>query len=498
MKVTCILNALRKEITQNLKLDNSNEIDITGICYDSRKAAENNLFICISGTKSDGHEYIPEVYTKGVRFFLVESRNAQEKYASLYPDATFIFVNNARRALALSSAAFFGNPADTLKIIGLTGTKGKTSTSFMITRILQSAGYSVGLIGTTGVYYKDQYEEINNSTPESYELQRFFHLMKDSGVTHVVMEVSSQALMMDRTYGIPFETAVFTNISPDHIGPNEHNNFEDYLHCKGLLFKQCRNAVVNVDDEHSAYIINILKENGVSYHTYSFSKKSADYYSSDPEYTIDHGLKTSFVLNDTERIHVNVPGKFSVFNALAAAAVTMSMGVSLDHVKDALSIVHVIGRVEPVKHEKCKVAVLIDYAHNALSMESLFEAINAYAPKRTICLFGCGGNRSKLRRYDMGEISGNHATISVVTSDNPRFEEPLAIIDDILIGMKKTKGEYVVIPDRREAIAYALSIAAPGDIVLLAGKGQEDYQEIKGEKFHMDEREIVKEYYDKL
>ncbi len=468
-----------------------------GLEYDSRKANPNHLFVCIKGTKFDSHEKIDELYKAGLRGFVVENKEVYKQCCEKYEEAVLLLVDNTRKALALLSDLFFESPQKDLKIIGITGTKGKTSTSYMIREILSQCGKKVGIIGTNGAFFENFYEELNNSTPESFTLHRLFAKMRDMGGEYVVMEVSSQAVKMDRIYGITFDVAVFTNISPDHIGPDEHENFEEYLFCKGEIFRQCRMGVINADDEKSEYIKEVLKKENISFVTFGM-KNQADFNAKNPEYTIDNGLKTSFLLNDKEKIHLNVPGKFSVFNSLCSCAVCLSLSLPLEEIKSALFEVHVEGRVEPVKHEKCNTSVLIDYAHNALSMKSLFEAIDEYHPKRIICVFGCGGNRSILRRYDMGEISGNNATISVVTSDNPRFEEPMDIIEDILSSIKKTKGEYVVIPDRREAIKYALSIAKSDDIVLLAGKGQEKYQEIKGVKYPLDERQVVKEYYDNL
>ena len=486
----------------NLLSESQKNTEILGVAYDSRNVKPGFVFVAAVGAYADGHDYIPSAAEKGAVAVICERIEAFDKYRALYPNIAFLLVKNARAALALVSAEFFGHPAKKLKLIGLTGTKGKTSTSFMIAGILNKAGIPCGIIGTTGIYYGDEYDYIDNSTPESYELHRLFAEMLKKGMKYCVMEVSSQALMLNRVYGLHYETAVFTNISPDHIGEGEHKSFEEYLGFKGMLFTMCDRAVINADSDRIDYIKDILAESGTPYQTYSCKDESADYYGSDERFFIDGDMKTEYTIKTkngvTRRLDVMVPGKFSVYNSLCAAGVTLGMGVDIDTVAAALETVKVIGRTEPVHHPKCKNPVIIDYAHNALSLESLFQAIRAYKPSRIICVFGCGGNRSRLRRYDMGEISGKYADLSVITSDNPRDEELDDILSDILVGIAKTDGKYTVIKDRRKAIHYALEHAEPGDVVILAGKGQQDFEEIKGVKYHLDEREVVKEYYDTL
>ncbi len=478
------------------------DFEIKGVAYDSRKVKDGYVFVAAVGAVTDGHTYIPKAVENGAKTIVCELKDAYDMYSAKYPEVTFVLVKNSRLALAVVSAEFFGRPADKLKLIGLTGTKGKTSTSFMIAGILEEAGHSCAIIGTTGIYYAGKYEYIDNSTPESYELHRLFADMVECGVKYCVMEVSSQALMMYRVYGMRFETAVFTNISPDHIGDGEHKSFEEYLGYKGKLFTMCDKAVINADSDRIDFILDIIKSENVPCAKYSRIDENADFYGCDEKFYIDVDMKTEYTLKTStgvsKRLNIMVPGKFSVYNSLCAVGVTMGMGIDADTVARALAKVKVIGRTEPVHHEKSVNPVIIDYAHNALSLESLFEAINAYNPKRIICVFGCGGNRSRLRRYDMGEISGKYADLSVITSDNPRDEELDDIMSDILVGIAKTDGKYTVIKDRRKAIHYALEHAEPGDIVVLAGKGQQDYEEIKGVKYHFDEREVVKEYYDTI
>lgn len=472
--------------------------EFTSLCYDSRKASSGCVFVCLVGALSDGHRFMDSALSAGAAALVVSDPKAYEEGVSRYPQASLLLVRDTRKALALLSALFFKFPAKELSIIGITGTKGKTSTSFMVKAILQAAGFSVGIIGTTGIYYENCSEYIDNSTPESYELHRIFRAMRDAGVTHVVMEVSSQALMMHRCYGILFDIGVFTNISPDHIGENEHKDFEDYLHCKTLLFRQCRKAVINSDAQRIDDVRRVITENNIPCVTYSTKDFNADFFGENPSFEMTDCLSTSFDIRGYGRVHVNTPGEFSVYNALAATAVSMTAGASFSQVTESLKDVHVFGRVEPVKHPRCPFAVIIDYAHNALSLESLYQSVVQYHPNRIITVFGCGGNRSKLRRYDMGEISGKYSDVSIITSDNPRTEKVSDIISDILVGIKKTQGNYVIVEDRKQAIFHALSIAKPGDIVLLVGKGNQLYEEIGHKKIHFDEREVVKEYFDDL
>ena len=474
--------------------------DITGVAFDSREVKEGYVFVAITGVVTDGHLYIPKAVENGAVCVICENRDMYEKYKNEYTGITFMLVKNARRALAIVSKHFYDCACDKMKIIGITGTKGKTSTSFMISKILNEAGNRCGIIGTTGAYFEDYFEEMNHSTPESRDLHALFAKMLGMGASHIVMEVSSQALMMYRVYGIEFEVGIFTNISPDHIGEGEHSSFDDYLYCKSKLFTMCKKAVINADSDKAPYILDVCKEHDVPVITYGCEKENITYRAANESFYIDGGMKTHFELisaEGKESVEVSVPGKFSVFNALCAASCAKTLGIDFESIKKALSNVTVVGRIEPVANEKLKAPVIIDYAHNAMSLESLFTAVKAYNPKRIICVFGCGGNRSKLRRYEMGEISGKYADLSIITADNSRFEELDDIICDILIGMHKTDGKYEIVKDRRDAIYRAIDLSEEGDIVLLAGKGQETYLDVKGVKTHFDEREVVKDYFNR-
>ncbi len=459
------------------------DVDITTVAYDSRRVERGSLFICIKGAVADGHRFAEAAVNKGASALVVEDDVAVPE------NVTVIRVEDSRYALACIAAEYFGNPADKLKVIGITGTKGKTTTTYLVKSILDSAGHKCGLVGTIETIIGDKVIKASNTTPESYVLQDYFKQMVDCGCDCVVMEVSSQGLMLHRTAGFTFEIGIFTNIEPDHIGPHEHKDFNDYLHCKSLLFKQCRHGIVNIDDKHADYIINNASCDIV---TYGFSEK-ADFRAANTKLVSGKGyLGIDYDLQGKEnmRVEIDLPGKFSVYNSLTAIAICSYFGIDSNTICDALKDAKVKGRIEMIKVSD-DFTLMIDYAHNAMSLESLLTTLREYNPTRLVCLFGCGGDRSRDRRFSMGEVSGKLADLSVITSDNPRTEEPLAIIDDILVGIKKTTGKYTVIPDRRKAIEWVIHNGQPGDIIVLAGKGHEDYQEINGVKHHLDEREVI-------
>lgn len=473
---------------------NTDEI-IQDVVYDSRKANEKNAFICIVGAVTDGHQYIKSAMEQGCRVFIIQ-KSIDELPELAETDVTVIQVNDTRIALSFMAAAQFDYPAERLTTIGITGTKGKTTTSFMIRTILEHHGHKVGLMGTTGVYIGDKFIETHNTTPESYDIQKFFRMMVEEGCDSCVMEVSSQALKLNRTAGIVFDYGIFTNMSPDHIGENEHADYEEYVHCKSLLFRQCKHGIFNMDDKETE---NMTKNATCDIHTYGFDK-NADLYLKN----LDYVVKPGFIGLEMEvegvvqaKFEVPTPGKFSAYNAMSALMTVWLIGVSVDDMQVGLRNTFVKGRVESVKVSD-RFTLLIDYAHNAMSMESLLTTIREYKPKRIVSLFGCGGNRSKLRRYEMGEISGKYADLSIITADNSRFENVMDIIEDIKKGINKTDGEYVVIPDRREAIKYSMVNAKEGDIVLLLGKGHEDYQEIEGVRYPFDERVVIQEILKEL
>ena len=481
-----VLAALLEKLEYEL-VSGSEDMQIENVVYDSRKVTEGSLFICIEGGTADGHTFIPDVVKKGAKALIVT-----KDVSGLLPadaDVTVIRVKDSRYALAFVSAAYFGHPAEKLKVIGITGTKGKTTTTYLVKSILEHAGHKVGLVGPIEAVIGQEHIPANNTTPESYVLQEYFAKMVEAGCDTVVMEVSSQGLMLHRTQGFVFDYGIFTNIEPDHIGPLEHKDFADYMHCKGLLFKQCRVGIVNCDDAHYQ---DVIRDHTCKIETFGFAE-NADYRAQDLKLISGAGfLGIDFKARGKVNldIELHAPGRFSVYNALCAIAICNHFGVTADEVKEALLQAHVKGRIELVKVSD-DFTLMIDYAHNAMALESLLTTLREYKPKRLVCLFGCGGNRSKLRRYEMGEVSGKLADLTVITSDNPRNEEPQAIIDDIKVGISKTDGKYVEIIDRKEAIAYVIRHGQPGDVIVLAGKGHEDYQEIKGKKYPMDERDII-------
>lgn len=484
-------------------LQGSLDVMVDEVIYDSRKARENSVFICMKGSVRDSHEFIPDVLGKGCKVLVVE------KNVNVPEDVTVIRVENGRLALAELSAARFGYPAEKLVTIGITGTKGKTTTSYMIKTILEAAGKKTGLIGTNGAVVGDEMIPTSNTTPESYVVQELFAKMVEEGCDCVVMEVSSQALMFHRVGGIVFDYGLFTNISPDHVGPNEHSSFEEYLQYKSQLLQICKTGVVNINMEHYADVIE-----GACCKLYTYGLESdADFrgdkvhYINDPDFV---GVEFSVHGDLGGKIRVGMPGRFNADNALAALSVcTLAIAQMPEHIDTfdekpeipaatkkkvlhALEKIRVDGRME-IAHVSPFCSVIIDYAHNAMSMESLLHTLRNYNPKRLVCVFGCGGNRAKDRRYSMGEIGGKMADLCVVTADNPRFEKNEDIIKDIEIGLAKTNGSYIVIPDRREAIFSAIHNAEEGDMVAIIGKGHEDYQEIEGIRYHFKDREVVEE-----
>ena len=480
------LNELLKEISWEC-LQGSLERDITDIIYDSRKVKEGCLFVCIPGAKADGHRFAADAVRAGAAALLVEREVELPKDSG----AAVIRVEDTRYAMAFVSAAYFGHPAKQMKTIGITGTKGKTTTTYLVKSILEQAGRKVGLIGTIEIIIGETHIHAENTTPQSYLIQKYFRMMADAGCDTVVMEVSSQGLMLHRTQGFVFDFGIFTNLEPDHIGENEHKDFADYLHCKSLLFRQCRVGIVNHDDAHWEAVTEGCT---CKLETYGIDT-AADLRAEDIVFLHEGGtLGMSFTARGLVELPVKIasPGKFSVYNALTAIAICRHFGVSGENMKQAFVLAKVKGRTELVKVSD-DFALMIDYAHNAMALRSLLKTLRAYKPHRLVCLFGCGGDRARSRRYEMGEVSGQLADLTIITSDNPRTENPQAIIDDIKTGIAKTDGKYVEIRDRKEAIAYAIDHGEPGDIVVLAGKGHEDYQEINGVKYPMDERVLIRE-----
>lgn len=484
------LNQLLKTVEYTLIKGNA-DTEVSDIIYDSRKITPGSMFVCLKGYNSDGHSYASQAVEKGASAILIsDDLDIDTKGLAV------VKVKDTREALAYISAEFFENPAEKLTTIAITGTKGKTTTVAMIKKILERAGIKSGTIGTLGIIIGDKTIPTNNTTPESYEVQKAMKQMADEGCKAMIIEASSIGLKWHRVDAIDFDYGIFTNFSHDHIGGAEHKDMDEYLECKAMLFKKCKLGLINRDDEKWR---DILKGATCDYLTYGFSQE-ADYIASNDSLLSTPGfLGARFDLSGKREMSVDVaiPGHFSVYNALSAISVCAEMGISDEHIKEGLKTVAVKGRVEIVPVPG-NYTLLIDYAHNALSMENVLTTLRQYKPHRLITMFGAGGNRPKVRRYEMGETSGRLSDLSVITEDNSRFEDVMDIIEDIKVGMAKTDGEYVVVPNRKDAVKYCIEHAEDGDIIVLAGKGHEDYQEIKGVKYHMDERELIAESLEEL
>lgn len=460
----------------------SMDVEITDIIYDSRKVVPGCAFVCLCGSSVDSHQFAQQAADSGAAAIIAE------REISVH-GASVAVVKNTRYAMAVMSAAYFGHPAEQIRVVGITGTKGKTTTSYMIRSILEAGRIKTGLIGTIGTVIGDKVIQTDNTTPESYDVQRYLRMMADEGCGAAVIEASSIGLRDHRVSGFQFDIGLFTNFSPDHIGGSEHKSLAEYMQCKSLLFRQCKTGVINTDDENWQ---EIVKGHTCTIESYGFGAQAG--LRAEKERLISRPGYLGAHFDVCGQLHfgvdVDIPGKFSVYNALAAIAVCRHFPVREEDMQNGLNTVKVKGRVESVPVPG-NYTLLIDYAHNALSMENILETLREYQPHRIVCLFGAGGNRARSRRYEMGEVSGKMADLSVITADNSRFEDVMDIIGDIKVGMHKTSGKYVVIPDRKEAIRYCMEHAEDGDIVVLAGKGHEDYQEIKGVKYHFDEREVV-------
>lgn len=483
MKVSSLLEGIEYTYIESKSLNADDEI--TAVCYDTRKITPGAAFICICGAVHDSHDYAAAAAKAGARLIITEHEVEATQAASV------IRVTDTRLALAVVSANFFSNPSRKLTTIAITGTKGKSTTAYMIRNILEAAGIKTGIIGTIGVGIGDRVYSTQNTTPEPYLIQQYLRQMVDEGCKALVMEVSSQGLKQNRVGGIIYDYAVFTNLEPDHIGTNEHADYEEYRECKSRLFKISRLGIFNADDKETSYMVS----KAACDKEFFGIDSEADVMAEDIELIGQDGkIGIAYKLKGAleERVELSIPCRFNIYNSLAAISVCRHITQDFEAMKTALYKTHVLGRLEPINISN-RFSLMIDYAHNAMALESLLKTLREYNPKRLVCLFGCGGNRSRDRRYEMGEVSGRYADFTVITDDNPRYEKPEDIVNDILVGMKKTDGNYIVIPNRRNAIRYVIENAMDGDLIVLAGKGNEDYQEIEGKKYHMDEREIVAE-----
>ena len=479
---------------ENLKVKGDLAINIEGIENNSKNVKKGYLFVAIQGFSTDGHQYVENAIENGAVAVMVEE-GYNLKELKIPENITVIMSPNTRRALAITASNFYGNPSKRFKLIGVTGTKGKTTTTFMIKEILEKAGKKVGLIGTIATYINGKkIKDSDRTTPEGLELQQTFAQMVKEGVEVVVMEVSSQSLKLHRVDGCEFDIVLFTNFSEDHISKNEHPDMEDYFQSKLKLFHMCRVGIVNTDDLHGAKIPGMFPESDITtYGIDNYAKLLAKDITITNSY-VDFKVK---IADKNERVKTGIPGRFSVYNSLAAICVAQKFGISPEIIKEALLEVRVPGRSELVDN-KLEIPIMIDYAHSPESLQNILQAVKSYTRGKVISVFGCGGDRDSSKRPIMGEISGRIADFTFITSDNPRTEEPEKIVEQIEEGMKKTKGKYKVVVDRTEAIKEAIKMATKRDIIVLAGKGHEPYQEINGVKHPFDERVIVKDLIEEI
>ena len=468
------------------------EIEISEVCCDSRKAKDGALFVCISGSLQDGHEYARDAYNTGARIFVCE------KEIALPDDAIVIVTDDSRTALAAISAIFFGEPAKELTVIGITGTKGKTTTSLLVYNVLNANGIKTGYIGSNGVDYGDNHYITHNTTPESYDIQYYMRKMVDEGVKVLVMEVSSQALMLARVYGIKFHISVFTNLYPDHIGKFEHPDFDNYKACKHSLFTDYDTefVVYNADDPYSAEVISGCgcPSKGIAVKGKSdYAADGITFFRSPGSIGVSFNCRVTDEANEAFEVSLAFPGEASVYNALTSVAVCRRLGVSYEGICSAMREIRIKGRYETIECPN-GATVVIDYAHNGVSLEAALSALRIYEPNRLICLFGAIGGRTQIRRAELGLVASRNADLCIITSDNPDNEPPMNIIGEITTYFTAGSCPYVAIPDRKLAIEHVLQISRKGDIILLAGKGHEAYQLIRGVREKFSESEIVKEY----
>ena len=486
MNLKNILNGIT-----GIKAKGRADIDINQITTDSRAVKEGSLFIAIKGFETDGHNYIEKAIENGAEVLMIQEGYDYKKLLQ-YENITLVMVPDTRLAEAICAANFYEHPEEKLKMVGVTGTKGKTTTTFMIKEILEKQGSKVGLIGTVATYINGKkYEDSDRTTPDSIHLFEILRKMVDAETEIAVMEVSSQSLKLNRVYGIHFNVGVFTNLSEDHISLKEHPDMEDYFESKLKLFDMCDIAYVNADD---LYGQRVIREAKCEVKTYGIDNE-ANNIAKDITITNSYADFKEKLYGKNERIKVGIPGRFSIYNALAAICVAVKFNATVDNIKEALTDIKVPGRSELIPNKK-GLTIMIDYAHSPKSLESILQAVAAYTRGRVISVFGCGGDRDSAKRPMMGEISGRVADYTIITSDNPRTENPEEIVKEIELGIKNTKGKYECIVDRTEAIKKAIAMANKNDIIVLAGKGHEPYQEINHKKYPFDERIIVNEIID--
>lgn len=484
MNLKTILNGIDHEVVQG-KID----IEINRINYDSRKIKNSDIFVCIKGYSTDGHKYVEKAIENGAKVLVIQDNIEIDE-----EKITIIKCSDTRKALALMASNYYENPSSKMKIIGITGTNGKTTTAFMIKDILEANNKKVGLIGTIANYIGSEKIDTERTTPESLELQELFYEMVSKGVEYCVMEVSSHSLELDRVYSVKFEVGIFTNLTRDHL--DFHKTFENYYKAKFKLFDRSRIKIINVDDNYGRQVIrdlNNLKEKDV----YSFSVKEDSNYKAFDEEMGNRDIKFKLNLIKKEQFILGIPGEYNIYNALGAIVASFKLNIPIDAIKDGIERVVVPGRCERVaKEHNLPYEIIIDYAHTPDGLENILKTAKDFTTGRLISVFGCGGDRDKVKRPQMGKISTDIADVTIITSDNPRSEEPMSIIKDIEVGLNKDK--YIVVENRKEAIKKAISIASEDDVIVIAGKGHETYQILKNETIHFDEREVVKEILDSV
>lgn len=479
-----------KDLLSGIKysiIKGNSHININKVEYDSRKVNEGDIFFCITGFKVDGHDFALSAVNNGAAVIVCERENVIEGLS----DCIVVMVEDSRKALAVASSNFYGEPSKKLKMIGITGTNGKTTSTFMMKAILEEAGYKVGLIGTVANYIGDKKLASHRTTPESLELHQLLKEMVENDVEYCVMEVSSHSLALSRVYGIEFTVGIFTNLTQDHL--DFHKTFENYYNSKLILFKNSRVSIINSDDDYGLRILRDISSSKITYglnNSCTITAGNINMRSNGTDFLMKY--------NDKDiNVNLNIPGRYNIYNALGSAAACLNEGVSLLNVQKGLDRVFVPGRCEIVsKHYNLDFEIIIDYAHSPDGLENILKTAREFTNNRLISVFGCGGDRDKTKRPIMGNIASELSDIAIVTSDNPRTEEPLSIIKEILTGIKKDN--YEIIENRKDAIKRAIEIARKGDVVVVAGKGHEDYQELKDKRIHFDEREVIAEIIKEL
>lgn len=479
-----------KELIRGLTIKNfsgSNDININKVAYDSREVSQGDLFVCIEGFNMDGHKFAEQAASKGAKAIIcTKAINISTEGVSV------IEVEDSRIALSVAASNYYNHPEQSLKLIGITGTNGKTTSTFMIKSILEAAGFKVGVIGTIANFIGDKKMPAQRTTPESLELFKLLRDMVDSGVDYCVMEVSSHSLVLNRVYGLEFSQGIFTNLTRDHL--DFHETFENYYNAKLMLFKSSKNSIINTDDEYGKKMLVDISENKITYSIDGDSNTAA-------ENVQLHSRGAEFILNfhgNKEKVSINLPGKYNVYNALGSAAACLCQGISLDKVKEGLEKMYAVpGRCEIVtKDYNLGFDIIVDYAHTPDGLENILKTAREFTKGRLISIFGCGGDRDKTKRPIMGNIGSELSDLVIITSDNPRSENPMDIINEIAGGIKLNN--YIIVENRREAIKKAIETAVKDDVIVLAGKGHEDYQIIKDKKIHFDEREVVAEIIKEL